>query len=204
MIKRLPLNIILLGDPAAGKATQSKLLLASFPLYDLDMGKELRKLRSGKSELARRIKETVDVGNLAPTDIVRTILEDRITTVPERKGILFDGNPKMVGEAKLVAKLLKGASRTDPVVIYLSIPMKETVSRMLGRKEYHDGKYSKRSDDNETALKNRVKYYRVNIAEVLSFFRTKYEFKKINGLGSVDEVHARIMKAIGEFIKNQR
>lgn len=188
----LPINIILLGDPAAGKATQSELLLKKFPLYDLDMGKELRRLERGSSAMAKSIR-TINKGNLGPTEVVRAILRHHIEHVSMQKGILFDGNPKMVGEAKLVAKLLKEQGRRNPFVIYLSIPMHETVTRMMERG---------REDDTLEALKNRVKYYRTNIAEVVSFFRTKYDVKKINGLGTVDEVHERIMKAIKEFMRS--
>ena len=41
---KAPLNIILLGDPAAGKATHGKFLADKYKLYDLDMGRELRQL----------------------------------------------------------------------------------------------------------------------------------------------------------------
>jgi chromosome segregation protein len=93
----------------------------------------------------------------------------------------------MIGEAKLVYKWLKEYGRRDPIVLYLSIPMKETVLRMSSRKEYSGGKLQKRDDDSLEALKNRVKYYRTNIAEVVSFFRSKYEYKRIDGMGTVEE-----------------
>lgn len=200
--KNKPVNIILLGDPAAGKATQGRFLVKKFGLYDLDMGKELRKIRTGKSERAVRLRATIDKGNLAPTDIVRAIFQDRISMVPQKKGILFDGNPKMIGEAKLVYKWLKEYGRRDPIVLYLSIPMKETVLRMSSRKEYSGGKLQKRDDDSLEALKNRVKYYRTNIAEVVSFFRSKYEYKRIDGMGTVEEVRERVLLAVHDMRKS--
>lgn len=194
-----PANIILLGDPAAGKATQSALLAKKFHLYDLDMGKELRKIKNRESRTKYRLAQTLDKGKLTPTRLVRQILQENIHATAKVKGILFDGTPKMVGEAKLVWKLLKAERRRDPIVIYLSIPLGETIKRMSNRQEYFKGKFSKRMDDTNEALKNRVNYYRKNIAQVVGFFHRHYPFKKVSGVGSVTQVHRRIVDAIKEL-----
>lgn len=187
-----PSNLILLGDPAAGKATHAKMLLKSRSMLDLDMGKELRRMQ--KQRARKALSQTLDKGKLTPTDIVRKIFEEKIKSAPKKRGILFDGNPKMIGEAKLVYKWLKEQKRADPVVVYLSIPMSETIKRMDNREEYFKGKFSKRADDNRTALKNRVAYYRKNISHVVKFFKTKYRYKKISSLGTKKQVHDRLTK----------
>jgi adenylate kinase len=201
MPKHIPINIILLGDPAAGKATQAALLLKKYHLFDFDMGQELRKLRRRNASLDKALSRTTDHGKLTPTQFVRQIDHDRIIGTPASKGILFDGHPKMLQEARLVAKLLKQQRRLDPLVLYVSIPIEETIKRMCDRKHYFQGKFSTRADDTVVALKNRVKYYRHNIAQVVAFFESKYQFKKINGLGTVAQVHRRIQAAMDEFLK---
>lgn len=197
-----PLNIILLGDPAAGKATQSALLVKKYRLYDFDMGRELRTLSRVSPALNRKLKITYDKGKLTQTKIVRKILHDRINNVLSAKGILFDGHPKMLGEAKLAVKWLKLRHRTDPVVIYLSIPLEETVRRMADRREYFKGKFSRRTDDTNEALKNRVRYYRRNISQVLKFFESRYPYTKVSGMGTVSQVHKRIAEAIERLKKS--
>lgn len=198
-MNKRPLNIILLGDPAAGKATQSALLIKKHRLYDFDMGKELMALRKRVPHIDDRLKTNNDKGKLTPTDIVRGILRETIGRVPKSKGILFDGHPKMLGEARLVSKLLPQTHRADPIVIYLSIPLDQTVQRMHDRKGYFAGKFGKRADDSDAALRNRVRYYRKNITQVVGFFSSRYPYKKISGLGSVAHVHARIQRAIKEL-----
>lgn len=190
------MNIILLGDPAAGKATQAALLIKKFPLYDFDMGKELMALRKKDPQVDAVLSNSTDKGNLTPTKIVRNILSDTILSVPAHKGILFDGHPKMLGEAQLAYRLLKKVGRTIPIVLYLSIPLDETVTRIHSRKGYFNGKFGKRGDDSEAALKNRVRYYRKNIAQVVAFFEGCCKFKKINAVGSVAEVEQRVMEAL--------
>lgn len=187
-----PVQVILLGDPAAGKATQAAHLVTRFSLFDFDMGKELSRQRAENRELDALLERYNDKGKLTPTAIVRRILRNTVSAVPASQGILFDGHPKMLGEAKIVAKLLKAAGRQDPLVIYLSVPIEETVRRMKIRTGYFDGKFGKRADDTEQALKNRVRYYRTNIAQVIEFFRSRYSYHKISGIGSEREVTERI------------
>lgn len=198
----LPLNIILLGDPAAGKATQGALLAKRFKLFDFDMGKELSRRRTQDKVLHQALRRKTDIGQLTPTAFVRQILRETIANVPANRGLLFDGHPKMLGEAKIATRLLKQQHRADPLVIYLSIPLEETVKRMHDRVGYFKGKFGKRADDSDAALKNRVRYYRKNITQVVAFFQSKYQFEKISALGSPEEVNKRIMTVINQFLSN--
>lgn len=199
-----PLNIIFLGDPAAGKATQSALLVKKYKLYDLDMGKELRGIKNRRLRTKYNFDQTINKGKLAATALVREILEDRIKKVPKQKGILFDGTPKMLGEARLVKSTLESIGRSQPLVIYLQIPLSESIKRVSSRKEYFYGKFNTRADDNVKALKNRVSYYRKNIANVVKFFKKNYQYKLISGQGTVSQVHERILKAVDDFEKHQK
>ena len=195
--KLQPLNIILLGDPAAGKATHGAFLAKKFRLYDLDMGRELRALEHNSILRKKyRLDKTLDSGKLTPTELVRNLFHDRIHATPKNQGILFDGAPKMLGEAKLVAKWLKQEKRNRILFIYLSIPMSETIRRMTGRKTYFRGKFSKRPDDNNKALKNRLVYYKKNITKVVAYFKKHYPFVKISTMGTVAEARKRINQAI--------
>jgi adenylate kinase family enzyme len=187
----------LLGDPAAGKATHGEFLARKYRLYNLDMGRELRGLEHDKKLRGKyKLDKTLDCGKLTPTELVRSLLHDKIHTTSKSRGILFNGTPKMIGEAKLVAKWLKQEKRVNVLFIYLFIPLKETMRRMTGRKTYFEGKFSKRPDDNNKALKNRIAYYKKNITEVVAYFRKLYPFVKISTMGSISEARKRINRAI--------
>jgi adenylate kinase len=196
--KRPPFNIILLGDPASGKATQSKRLIKKYHLYNLDMGAETRKpIVKARYDYAN----TVAAGNLAPTWVVRDIFKTIIFTAPPGQGILFNGTPKMIGEAKLVSLWLRQARRTDPLVLYLSIPMSEVMRRAAKRRVYSRGKLVKRDDDSEKALRNRRRYYEKQISQVVKFFKTHYAFKRISGVGNEVDVAKRIAAAVAAHEK---
>jgi len=196
-----PLNIILLGDPAAGKATHGKFLAAKYNLYDLDMGRELRALEHNpKLRKKYQLDKTLDNGKLTPTELVRNLLHDKIHATPAKQGILFNGTPKMLGEAKLVAKWLKQEKRGRVIFAYLSIPLAETIRRMTGRKTYFKGKFSKRPDDNDKALKNRLRYYKANISQVVTFFKQHYPYMKISTTGTILEAKKRLIDKIDKQI----
>jgi adenylate kinase len=198
MKKQPPLNIILLGDPASGKATQAKRLIKKYHLYDLDMGKEVKK----PAALAQYdYAGTVALGKLTPTVVVRDILKKVILGTADRRGILFNGTPKMINEAQLVARCLKQAERTDPLVIYLSIPTSEVMRRAAKRRIYFHGKLVKRDDDSEKALRNRKRYYEKQVSRVVKFFKARYGFRRISGVGSEAEVATRIATAVAAYEK---
>jgi adenylate kinase len=189
MKQKPPFNIILLGDPASGKATQAKRLIKKYHLYNLDMGKEVKKPAvKARYDYAR----TTAIGNLTPTVVVRDIFKKIIFGTPPSRGILFNGTPKMINEAQLVARCLKQAGRTDPLFIYLSIPTSEVLRRAAKRRIYFHGKLVKRDDDSEKALRNRKRYYEKQVSQVVKFFKERYVFKRISGVGSEAEVSLRI------------
>lgn len=193
-----PLNIILLGDPASGKSTHGRLLAKEYHLHDIDIGDELRKLQK-KASHRERIG-AIDKGNLASTSIVRDIIAQQITQTPPDTGVLFAGSPKMVGEAKLIARLFKQYGRDRTLVMYLTIPHKEMHRRIDARTEYIDGHNQKRLDDTDMALKNRLKYYKTHIQAVVNFLKKEYAFKTIETVDSKRAVHGRIRKEINKFI----
>jgi adenylate kinase len=188
MQKKKPFNLILLGDPAAGKETQSRQIAKRYRMFDFDMGRELRR------PVVRRTfgyDRSTAKGKLAPTKVVRAIIRNKIGKIGRSTGILFDGFPKMVGEARLVASQLRREGREKPFVMYLYIPIAEIFKRMEKRG---------RKDDTKEALMNRIAYYRSDVAKTIAFFRTIYVFKRISGSGTPAEVAARMEKEIKRFI----
>jgi len=201
-LKPFSLNLVLLGDPGSGKATQAAYFAKKYYMFDLDMGRELTVLREKNKQASKVLEKNYDKGQLAPTDLVRNIFAEKFTKLPNSKGILFDGTPKMIGEAKLVNKYLKDTHRTNPLVIYLKIPHNEILKRVLNRKGYGDTKFKTRLHDTKEGLKNRARYYRINIKEVTEYFSSMYPLIEIDGLGTRTEVRKRIQKAIDFYIKH--
>ncbi len=201
MNQERPFNLILLGDPASGKGTQAARLVKKYHFYDFDMGKEVRK---PSMRVRYDYAGTTAIGKLTPTAVARNILRRVIRTTPRRQGILFNGHPKMIGEAKLATRWLERCGRSEPLVIYLRIPASEKFHRARKRREYMRGKFVKRDDDAERALENRKQYYKKQISRVVAFFKEKYGVKRISGKGSRKEVWLRIVAVVDRYTKRNR
>ena len=191
-----PFNLILLGDPAAGKATQAQSLIKKYGFYNLDMGKELRS--SARLRKIGRFSETAALGIASPTDLVKDIFKKRIGGAPRSKGILFNGTPKLIGEAKLVARLLKENKRACVLFLYIALPLSETIKRTSLRK-----KKDKRSDDDMDAMRRRIDgYYRTDIyPKIIPYFASRYPYKKVSGMGTELQVWKRIDGEVELFLR---
>lgn len=192
-----PVTIILLGDIAAGKGTHAAFLKKRYDCVELDMGRELRLLKSRNARFAKVLADTADKGKLAQTDIVRGIIEKFIAAAPSKKGLLFNGNPKMVGEARLVKKWLSEAGRSPEhtIVLYLKISKTETIKRMTERSAAEN-----RADDNRNALENRLRYYKKNISAVCIYFKKHFRFRTVSSMGDIAAVEKNIEQSINQCL----
>jgi adenylate kinase len=185
-MKKEPLSLILLGDPGAGKATQGKRLVRKYPFREFDFGEWLRSLKSPAARRKYHVEEILR-GILAPTHLAKIKFREVILKTPKSKGIFFNGNPKMEGEAKAVVSAFRKARRPDPLVIYLKIPKGEMLKRLEIRA---------RKDDTREYLENRMRYYKEHLRPMVAYFKTRYNVVTISGAGTEETVFKRIVTAI--------
>lgn len=192
------LNIALFGPPGAGKGTQSKLLIEEYNLTYISTGDILRQEIAEESELGKQAKDIIAKGNLVSDEIIVQIIEKRIKTDTESKGILFDGFPRTLVQAYILEGLLLKMNTFLSCMISLEVPDEELIKRLLDR-----GKSSGRSDDNLDVIKNRLKEYKTKTAPVAAFYDERNILYKINGLGTIKEIHDRIGKAVQATLKRE-
>ena len=187
------MNIILFGPPGCGKGTQAKKLVADRGWVQLSTGDMLRAAIASGSELGERVKAIVDGGSLVPDEIVIELIEERLPEAEAAGGAIFDGFPRTVAQAEaLDAALAKRGSRVD-AVIRLLVDEEELVARMEKRAA-EEG----RADDNIDAFKVRLKAYQDQTAPLLPFYADQGKLKEVEGMGSMEDVAARISAALDE------
>ncbi len=211
-------NLIILGPSGSGKGTQAELLARKFDLEMLDGGEYLRKLMTGGSENAERTAKTLNKGVLVPTDIVRDWMKKQIFNNPN-KGIIFSGQPRMLGEAKLTLKWFKESGRGLPIAIFLNVSAKEVLKRLekryicakckkvytlntipKARCKFCGGEIVKRADDAPKMIRNRLAYFKTQVAKTLEFFEEKGILIEVNGEQSVGAVNKEIVRKIEEYM----
>lgn len=197
--KKEPFNIFLVGDLGAGKATQSAFLKKEFSLYEFDFGLEQARLRKRDSRLDALLKRTADIGKLTPTRVYRQVVSAAIERVLLKQGMLFDGGPRMPGEVRMVSRLLKEHRRSRSICIYLTVAKKEAIRRIINRPGYFGR--GKRVDDSLEAINNRFKYVQTSVRKARDVYKKLYPYATVSGMGTVEEVHERVLKAIERLTK---
>lgn len=178
------MNIILLGAPFSGKGTLAKMLTKEFGLVQVSTGDLFRENIKNGTPVGILAKSYIDKGQLVPDSVTIEILKNRIKQDDCKHGVIFDGFPRTVEQAKELEKIAK-----IDAVINLDVPFDTLKRRCLGRRMcskcgeiYNTATYSKetcikcgsplfqRDDDNLETLNNRLEVYEKMTAPLINFY----------------------------------
>ncbi len=182
----MPLVLVILGRQGSGKGTQAALLAERYGVVHVSTGDMLRAAVAAGTELGLRAKAVMDAGDLVGDDIMIGIVDERLADDDiEAHGVLLDGFPRTTAQADALAEILGG---TGPdMAINLDVPIDEVTDRMLARG---------RDDDTEEAISRRLELYEAETAPLLAWFEERGRLTVIDGLGTEDEVFARLTDVI--------
>lgn len=186
------LNIVLFGPPGSGKGTQAENIIGNYSLKHLSTGDLLRAEIAGQTELGLKAKKIMDKGELVPDEVVVGMIEKRITAEKDPKGFIFDGFPRTVAQAKALDEMLASKNTGISMMISLDVGRQELINRLLKR-----GTEQGRSDDNLETIENRIKVYEDQTTPVMEYYDRQRKARKIDGMGSIEEIFTRIVKVIG-------
>jgi len=182
----MPLVLVILGRQGSGKGTQAALLAERYGVVHVSTGDMLRAAVAAGTELGLRAKAVMDAGNLVGDDIMIGIVGERLADNDiQAHGVLLDGFPRTTAQADALAEILGG---TGPdLAINLDVPIAEVTERMLARG---------RDDDTEEAISRRLGLYEAETAPLLAWFEERGRLTVVDGLGTEDEVFARLSEVI--------
>lgn len=185
------LNIALFGPPGAGKGTQSEKLIARYGLFYISTGDMLRKEIASGSDLGKKIDEIISAGHLVSDELIMRIIRKTLSENPHEKGILFDGFPRNLPQARLLEDLLDELHCPFFGVLSLDVPREELITRIVNR-----GKTSHRNDDKEDVIVERLKEYEQKTLPVARYFEEKGKYHVVDGTGTLDEIFERLVSQI--------
>ena len=94
------MRIILLGPPGAGKGTQAQLLSQQLSLPQVATGDILRAAVKAQTPLGREVEAIMKSGSLVSDEIVVQLVKDRLAQPDCQSGVLLDGFPRTLAQAK--------------------------------------------------------------------------------------------------------
>lgn len=187
------LNIVLFGPPGAGKGTQSEFLIQKYGLVHLSTGDLLRAEIKAETPLGLEAQEMMDQGELVPDHVVIGMIRNKIEANNQAPGFIFDGFPRTKAQAEALDEMLNSKSEPITAMLALEVPEAELIKRLLKR-----GETSGRPDDrDETVISNRIAEYEKKTAPLKDYYSGQGKYKGIEGVGTIEEITARLVKAIG-------
>lgn len=181
------MKLILLGPPGAGKGTQAQRLVEKHGIPQLSTGDMLRAAAAAGTDIGLRAKAIMDRGELVPDDVMVEIIEERIAQPDTKNGFILDGFPRTVAQAEALDSLLEAHGVAIDAIIEMVVDEKTLMERIEARAQETGGS---RGDDKSTAT--RLAVYREQTAPVSDHYRSKNALKRVDGMGTVDEVAASI------------
>ena len=212
------MHLIFLGAPGAGKGTQAAVVAKQLNLVHISSGDLFRAAVKKETELGNMVKGYMEQGKLVPDEITIKIIMERLGQPDCTSGVIFDGFPRTLEQAKALDEALNGQNKRIDYAVYIEVPDADLLKRLGGRwtcqqcqAVYHEtasppkkagicdkcgGKLYQRPDDNEATIKQRLSVYHEQTSPLLDYYRKAGKLLTIDGTQSIEDVRKDIIKAL--------
>jgi len=184
---------IFIGNSGSGKGTQAKMLREKMEekgmeILRLELGDEFRNFWNKSGYTPELSASLIKSGSLQPEFLAISIWSDMlIDFFNSDKHLVADGVPRRIREAKVLDGALRFYGIKNPTIVYIDIPREEAKNRMLSRG---------RGDDEIAAIEERLNWFDQDVMRTIDFLEHDdyYDFLRIDGVGTPEEIHERIME----------
>ena len=206
-------RLLIFGRQGAGKGTQSERLSKHYRTPHISTGDMLRTAVATGTPLGVEAKAVMDAGGLVSDEIILGVVEERLTQADVvANGFLLDGFPRTVVQAEGMSKFA-----TIDVAIDLVVPEEVVLERISSRRvcgkcgaiysvaappstqwvcDKCGGDVQQRADDTPESIAKRLAAYSSETQPTINFYASIGMLVEVDGLGSPDEVFARLLSAI--------
>jgi adenylate kinase len=108
------------------------------------------------------------------------------------KGVIFDGVVRTIPQAEGLERILAEKGRRMDAVLFFDVTDEEILARLERRRSLEG-----RADDDPSAVAIRLRAYREQTAPVLDWYERRGGVRRIPAVGTVDEIAARVRRALG-------
>lgn len=206
--------IIMLGAQGTGKGTVAGILNKRNGWVQLSTGDIFRENIAKGTELGVEADKYISKGCLVPDEITISMVEKRLEDLKDEKGIILDGFPRTLEQARRLDQILESKGQKIDWVINLETPRDEIIERMLNRRVCSQCKATynlilhppkvegicdncgaeliiRADDSNEDSIKKRLEIYDSQTKPLIDFYNEK-------GIVIVEEISQRINRLAEE------
>ncbi|GKS60464.1 adenylate kinase [Nitrospira sp.] len=213
------MRIVFLGAPGVGKGTQADRIVDQFRHTKISTGDLLRAAVKNQTPLGIEAKSFMDQGQLVPDAVVIGMVRDKLNEPGCAEEFILDGFPRTVAQAEELGALLEQKRLTLDRVVNFSVPKKDLVRRLSGRRScpkcqavYHvefsppkvadvcdrcGGGLVQRSDDKPETIEARLNVYEEQTAPLIRYYRDRGLLADLDGAGPVEVVQQRVHHLLG-------
>jgi len=214
------MNVILLGPPGAGKGTQAQFIVERYKIPQISTGDMLRTAVRERTPVGIKAKTIMDAGELIPDDVVLDLVRARLAAPDCKLGLILDGFPRTIAQAKELTVLLEKTNRIIDHVISLNVSDQEIVERLSGRRTclncgngFHvlyappkihnicdrcEERLVLRDDDREETILNRLSVYNQETSPIKEYYKDKGVLRYLDGTSSIGDIQSHICRLLGE------
>jgi adenylate kinase len=184
-------RLLLIGPPGAGKGTQATRLSEMLGVPAISTGDIFRQNVRDETPLGIKAKSFMDAGDNVPDSLTNDLVRDRLEQADCANGFLLDGYPRTIDQVSYLDSVLAANGTAMDIVVELVAHPDVVVERLRSR-ALDQG----RSDDDEAVVRHRLDVYREQTAPLVGLYEKRGLLAKIDGIGEIDEVTARISAAL--------
>lgn len=199
-----PIYIVLFGAQGSGKGTQARLVQDHHNIPQVATGDLFRFNIGNQTDLGKLAKGYLDRGELVPDSVTNDMVRDRLSQADAQYGVIFDGYPRNIAQAKALEAMLADSDASIAQAIYIKVEEDELMRRLTGRRvcrkcqaTYHivfnppaqtgtcdrcAGELYQRTDDqDEAALHRRLQLYFEETMPVIEWYRASGLLAEVEG-----------------------
>lgn len=186
----MPLDIVILGPPGAGKGTQGQRIAQELGIPHINTGDMYRAAVAEGTALGEKVHPYLERGELVPDELTIDVVRDRLAQSDTAEGFVLDGFPRTLPQAEALDAMLAEADRALTVILDFQLSEDLAEQRLL-RRAVEQG----REDDTPEVIHRRMETMRIP-DELVEYYRSRGNLVGIHAERSIDEVFAEVQSVL--------